>query len=228
MCGRYRLKEPEKAIAEFSDESGVGLGPAFNVAPTRVMPVILGGHRQVAMAWGYVPFYERNNPKAFGLINARGESAIEKPAFRQAVQKRRCAIVADGFYEWRKNPDGTKQPFFIGLKGGAPFAFAGIFEPGVGDTPAGFCILTTGPNDLMKPIHERMPVILDRSTVDAWIEPAEMPIGQYEKAVVSYPTERMEAWPVLPIVNNARNDLPICSEPIPDETCFTPGPAPAS
>ena len=216
MCGRYRLKEPEKAIAEFSDESGIGLGPVFNVAPTRVMPVILAGHRRVAMSWGYIPYYEQNNPKAFGLINARAETAFEKSAFRQSVQKRRCAILADGFYEWRKNADGSKQPFFIGMKGGAPFAFAGIFESGATEKPPGFCILTTGPNTLMKPIHERMPVILNRDTVDRWIAPETMLADNYAEAVIAYSSEAMEAWPVLPIVNNARNDSELCSAPIPD------------
>ena len=214
MCGRYRLKEPEKALAEFSDESGVGLGPVFNVAPTRVMPVILGDHRQVAMAWGFLPYYQKNNPKAFGLINARSETAIDKPAFRQAVQTRRCAVLADGFYEWRKREDGSKEPYFIGLRGGRPFAFAALYEPAVAEKPPGFCILTTGPNELMKPIHERMPVILDAETADRWLGPAAMSQDHYAKVVVSYPADRMEAWPVLPIVNNARNDSPLCSEPI--------------
>lgn len=214
MCGRYRLKDPEAALREFSDEEGLGLGPAFNVAPTQVMPVVLSDRKQVAMAWAFVPPQDQANPKAFGLINARAETAREKPAFRDAVKARRCAVIADGFYEWKKNADGSKQAYFISLKDEAPFAFAGVYTDASATRPPGYCILTTAPNPIMAPIHDRMPVILTPEAAEVWLQKGELPKETYETTVTPFPTEAMQAWPVLPLVNSVRNDSPECCQPV--------------
>ena len=206
--------DPGKAIREFSDEEGLGLGPGFNVAPAQVMPVVLSDRKQVTMPWGFVGAQDQANPKAFGLINARAETAREKPTFREAVKSRRCAVVADGFYEWKKNSDGSKQAYFICLKDEAPFAFAGIYTEKTTTRPSGYCILTTAPNDLMQSIHDRMPVILTPETVGSWVEGRELPGGQYEALIQPFASSAMQAWPVLPLVNSVRNDSPDCCKPV--------------
>jgi putative SOS response-associated peptidase YedK len=181
------------------------------------MPVIRELDRRPCletMRWGLLPFYERGKAKPLVHINARAETAREKPTFRQSVASRRCAILADGFYEWRRTDFPTKQPYFIGLRGEVPFAFAGIFEEGDADGPGGFCILTTTPNDLVGRIHDRMPVILNPATAERWV--AGPSVGEAEFAALTrpYPAAEMAAWPVAPLVNSPRNDLPECSVPV--------------
>ena len=218
MCGRYRLKDPRQASLAFLPGTVPELAaPRWNVAPTQSMPVIRSqDHRPclVSMRWGLVPFYERRKEKPLVLINARAETALAKPAFRQSVASRRCAILADGFYEWRRNDSQTKQPYFIGLRGDVPFAFAGIFEEEDPGGPGGFCILTTTPNALVCQIHDRMPVILNPATAARWVEGGS--IGEADFAVLArpYPAAEMAAWPVSPLVNSPRNDLAECSVPV--------------
>ena len=214
MCGRYRLRDPERAIQEFADESGVGLGPVYNVAPTRQMPVVVAPRALARMSWGFVPFFSRSDPKAFGLINARVETVEEKPSFRQAFRERRCVVLADGFYEWRKDAAGGKEPFFIGLRDEAVFGFAGIYEPSAKPGINGYCVLTTAPNSLMRPIHERMPVILDRESASRWLAPGPLDRAAVDSFRQPYPAERMVAWRVSPLVNNARNEGEECCRPV--------------
>jgi putative SOS response-associated peptidase YedK len=218
MCGRYRLKDPKQAFLAFLP--GVAPGPEtprWNVAPTQAMPVIRNQDRQprlVAMRWGLIPFYERRKPKPLLLINARAETALAKPAFRQSVAGRRCAILADGFYEWRRTDSPTKQPYFIGLRGEVPFAFAGIFEEEDGDGTGGFCILTTAPNDLVGRIHDRMPVILNPAAAARWVDGGSIGEADFAALTRPYPATEMEAWPVAQLVNSPRNDLSECSVPV--------------
>jgi putative SOS response-associated peptidase YedK len=197
MCGRYRLKDPKQASLAFLRETFPGLEmPRWNVAPTQSLPVI------------------RRKEKPLSLINARAETALAKPAFRQCVASRRCAILADGFYEWRRTDVQTKQPYFIGLRGDVPFAFAGIFEEDDEGGAGGFCILTTTPNDLVVRIHDRMPVILNPATAAKWIDGDSMGEAEFAALTRSYPAAEMEAWPVAQLVNSPRNDISECSVPI--------------
>ena len=214
MCGRYRLRDPERAIQEFADESGVGVGPLYNVAPTRQMPVVVATRAVKLMSWGFAPFFSRADPTAFGIINARSETVDEKPSFRQAFRERRCVVLADGFYEWRKDPSGGKQPFFIGLKDDAAFGLAGIYDPSAKPGIDGFCILTTVPNSLMRPIHDRMPVILDRNRAARWLSGGPLDRAGAEAIREPFPAEAMVAWMVSPVVNNARNETAECCKPV--------------
>jgi putative SOS response-associated peptidase YedK len=148
------------------------------------------------------------------MINARSETVGEKPAFRDALAKRRCLVLADGFYEWRKNADGAKTPMWIHLPGKEPFAFAGLYafwkQPD-GEWQHSCTILTTVPNELMAPIHDRMPVILPREAEELWLGGED--IGALRSLLAPYPAEAMAAPPVSPRVNNVRNDSPECIEP---------------
>lgn len=223
MCGRYTLRDPA-AVREAMDAIGATcehdlLTSRFNVAPTQPMPVVTAEEGRVTcqiMRWGIVPFYAREDPKPRELINARSETAAEKPTFKQSVQKRRCVVPADGFFEWQKHPDGSRSPYFMRLRSEAPFWIAGIYEAASELFPAGYALLTTGPNEVMKPIHDRMPVILAREAAIARLTPGPMSSDEVRRYCQSYPAEEMRAQEVSRIVNNARNDVPECVLPFQD------------
>lgn len=220
MCGRYTLADPamvNEAIRDFGAEPH-DVPQRFNGAPSQLMPVVLHkaeGIQQVLFRWGIVPFFARKEPKPLQLINARSETAAEKPTFRQSVQRRRCVVPADGFFEWQRHPDGkSKTPFYIRLKGGRPFWIAALYEDESPPHPAGFVLLTTGPNSFMASIHDRMPVILDADEARSWISPGAIAPEAVHALCDSYPADRMEAAAVSSIVNNARNDVPECIVPV--------------
>jgi putative SOS response-associated peptidase YedK len=149
------------------------------------------------------------------MINARADSVAEKPSFRSAFQKRRCLVVADGFYEWQKL-NGKKQPYYIGLKGGSPFAFAGLWEhwQDPEDKPVETCtIITTDANDLVKPIHDRMPVILQPKEYQEWLDPGVEDKVELQKLLQPYPSEAMTAYTVSSFVSNPKNEDPRCVAP---------------
>ncbi|MGF1473397.1 MAG: SOS response-associated peptidase [Rubrobacteraceae bacterium] len=220
MCGRYTLAtEVEKLVEEFDLSGAVpDLSPSYNVAPTQDIATILGDgeeRRLALMRWGLIPSWADDPQIGSRMINARSETAAEKPSFRAAFKKRRCLIPADGFYEWQKT-NGAKQPFHIRKKGGRTFAFAGLWESwreDDGPEIRSCTILTTEANDLLTPIHGRMPVILDPENYDFWLDPdiedAE-PLGQLLRP---YPPEGMEAYPVSRHVNKPSNNDPRCVEP---------------
>lgn len=220
MCGRYTFTNPDavKAALEALDvEIEAALPRRFNVAPTQEMPVVVareGGVACLSMKWGIVPFFARKDAKPMQLINARSETVASKPTFKQSVQKRRCVVPADGFFEWKRDPDGTKTPYFIRLRTESPFWIAGIYEAAGGDVPAGYALLTTGPNELMKPIHDRMPVILSTDRAKAWLQPGALENEQIAAFCTSYKADEMRADEVSRIVNNARNDVPDCVVPV--------------
>lgn len=220
MCGRYTLADPARvneAIWSLGAEPH-DVPQRFNGAPTQLMPVVLQqteGIRQALYRWGIVPFFARKDPKPLQLINARSETAAEKPTFRQSIQRRRCVVPADGFFEWQRHPDGkSKTPYYIRIKDGRPFWIAGIYEDEALPHPAGFVLLTTGPNSLMAPIHDRMPVILDLEEARTWITPGAIDPNRVRELCDSYPAEAMEAAAVSSVVNNARNDVPECIVPV--------------
>jgi putative SOS response-associated peptidase YedK len=172
------------------------------------------------MRWGLVPSWANDTKIAYTTINARAEEVATKPAYRDALKKRRCLIPADAFYEWQKLGAKTRQPYAIALKSGEPYAFAGLWErwqpkapaadpkdPSAAPIPAleTFTILTTDPNQLMEPIHDRMPVLLERSNYDRWLDPGD-PARPPIDLLRAYPAEQMTAWKVSDRVGNVRND----------------------
>jgi putative SOS response-associated peptidase YedK len=215
MCGRY-LIENTAAIRDLSLRlffvGWPDFAQRFNAAPSQTMPVIATGEdgkaRAATMRWGLVPFWDKSEKPRLAPINAKSEEAFSKPMFRQPIQKRRCLVPADGFYEWQKLDGDRKQPFVIRLKGASPFFFAGIYESATGVRPETFLVFTTAPNALMAQIHNRMPVILPDEVAKRWIEPGPLTADQLIDFTSSYPAAKMEARPISVLVNNPRNDLP--------------------
>ncbi len=213
MCGRFTLTIDtgglQQAFPGFAPPPG-GLTPRYNIAPTQPVAVIAndGRSRVEYFVWGLIPSWARDPAIASRLINARAETLAEKPSFRAAYRRRRCLVLADGFYEWRR--DGkVKTPVWIHLRSGEPFAFAGLWEvwhSPQGDEIPSCTIITTGPNDLVRPIHDRMPVILPRERYAEWLDPAERPAGALAPLLAPYPAESMAAHAVSTAVNNARSD----------------------
>jgi putative SOS response-associated peptidase YedK len=191
--------------------------PRFNVAPSQGVPVIVGredGPSLTMMRWGFQPAWMRGDGQRPPPINARGESLLERPMFRGAVAHGRCLIPADGFYEWLAIPgQKTKQPMYIRLKGGDLFAFAGLYVQGPSDVGETCVIVTTAANEVLAPIHERMPVILDREVEKRWLDP-DLEDGQAALAYLQpVSPERFEAFPVSSRVSSARNEGPELIEP---------------
>jgi putative SOS response-associated peptidase YedK len=198
---------------------------SYNIAPRSVQPVVRlnpdTGQREFALhRWGLVPFWAKDAKLGYSTFNARAEEAAAKPAFREALKKRRCLVPADAFYEWQSPNPGmdakTKQPFAIALKSGEPYAFAGLWErwqPREGAGLETFTILTTDPNELMEPIHNRMPVILEPRDYFRWLSPGD-PARPPVDLLRPFPAEKMLAWPVSGRVGNVRNNNPELLEPI--------------
>jgi putative SOS response-associated peptidase YedK len=213
--------------------------PRYNIAPTQTLPIIraAGGDsavgdsagnklvdaerpdgmaaagRQWTLArWGLVPSWAKDPKIGNQMINARSETAATKPSFRAAMQRRRCLVPADGFYEWQAQ-GGQKQPFYIGLAGGGPFAFAGLWEHwrGPDEEFDSYTILTTTANERLQALHERMPVILCPADYDTWLDPA-VAADAVQTLMRPYAAEEMAAFPVSREVNNPRNDTPACIE----------------
>jgi len=188
---------------------------SYNIAPQSVQPVVRlnpgSGHREFALQrWGLVPFWAKDAKLGFSTFSARAEEAARKPAFREALEKRRCLVPANAFYEWQQVDAKTKQPFAIALKSGAPCAFAGLWDswqPPQGLPLETFTILTTSPNEIMKPIHNRMPVILEPGDYARWLSPGDQAKPPVE-LLRPFPAEQMRAWPVNSRVGNVRNNDP--------------------
>jgi putative SOS response-associated peptidase YedK len=219
MCGRYTLRTPVGRLAEeFGFEaSSVELPPNYNVAPTQEVAAVLseGGERRLELLrWGLIPPWADDPQIGSRMINARSETAPEKPSFRRAFRERRCLIPADGFYEW-KRMNGSKQPYYIHMKEGRPFAFAGLWESwkdNGGPEIRSCAILTTKPNALAGEIHDRMPVILPAGSYDAWLDP-DAERDELYGLLAPYPEDEMEAYPVSRFVNSPSNNDPRCIEP---------------
>ena len=216
MCGRFTQSQSIQTVAkEFQVEQvSSDLGPSYNIAPTQKVAVIItdGIKQLVPVRWGLVPSWAKDPSIGSKMINARAETVTEKASYRNAFKKRRCLVVADGFYEWQKTGD-AKRPIYIRLKSGKPFAFAGLYE--VWKSPEGkevttCTIITTEANELMKPIHERMPVIIPAESQDEWLDPAAEGKDQLLDMLRPYPAGEMEAYPVSKRVNSPRNNSPEC------------------
>lgn len=228
MCGRFsQTQSPDAIAAAFQLSAIPDLTPRYNIAPTQAVSVVTvsrksGDRVHHAKRWGLIPRWAKDAAIGARLINARAETVAEKPAFRDAFQRRRCLVVADGFYEWLRTGDrGTKQPFYLHLRDRQPFAFAGLWErwrdPAIAEPRFSCTILTTAPNALMAPIHNRMPVILPPSAYDLWLDPTLDAPNALTPLLRPYEADEMEAYPVSTHVNNARNDSPACLAPLTSE-----------
>jgi putative SOS response-associated peptidase YedK len=213
MCGRYALFGPSSRHGDyFQTGRWPEFSDRFNIAPSTWVPVIRqapdGGRVADLLRWGLVPHWAKDESIGAKLNNARGETVAEKPSFRSAYQRRRCIVSAMGFYEWQAVPAERKQPWFIHLKSGQPMALGGIWESWTspnGDIIRSFCIVTVGPNEIMAPIHDRMPVILKPEDWLAWLSPA-TEMMRVSPLVKPAPSGTMEAWPVSRRLNSARED----------------------
>ena len=224
MCGRYTLTAEGQTVADFFGLlEEPDLEPRYNIAPTQQIPVVLEdasseGRTLEMMHWGLIPSWSKDPSIGARMINARAETVSEKPSYRSAFKRRRCLIVADGFYEWKKTDDG-KQPYYLRLKDELPFGFAGLWESWSmdgGEELRSATIITTEPNEMAAEIHNRMPVILPPDLYDAWLEPdnddQEELLSMLTPA--SPPADEMEAYPVSKRVNRPANDEPGVLEPV--------------
>ena len=218
MCGRYTLRTPiDSLVGTFEiEEYPSSITPNYNVAPTQEVAAVVeeDDQRKLEMFhWGLIPSWAKDPAIGNKMINARAETVSEKPSFRSAFKKRRCLILADGFYEWKKTDDG-KQPYHVKMENGSPFAFAGLWETWKDGEEIRSCtIITTEANDLMKEIHHRMPVILPPEDYDMWLD-----LDFEEKEALTsllkpYPADAMEAYPVSRRVNKPSNNEPSVVEP---------------
>ncbi len=221
MCGRFTLTTPAELLAEaFGLDEPLDLGPRYNIAPTQPVAAVrripAGAPRSVSMLrWGLVPSWSREPRGRTLLINARAESLVEKPAFREAFERRRCLIPADGFYEWR-HVNGTKEAYLVRRADSRPFAFAGLWEPSAERDPGveGTCtIVTTDPNLVLREIHDRMPVILDPEDWNRWLDPEMHKVSALRALLRPCPPETLTLTRVGPAVNNSSNETPDCAQP---------------
>ena len=221
MCGRFTLTvDPADLREAFPGLTfPEGMAPRYNIAPSqRVAVAANNGKNEVEFfKWGLVPSWAKDVSIGNRMINARAESLAEKPSFRAAYKRRRCLILADGFYEWKAEPgQKSKTPMLIRLKSGEPFAFAGLWEawhPDQEDALLSCTIITTTPNALMEKIHDRMPAILKPDVYAVWLDPAEQTPDKLNKLLKPYPATQMTAFPVSRLVNDPKNDSPKCIVP---------------
>lgn len=218
MCGRFNQTASGEEVAEaLGLDEAPELAPRYNIAPTQPVAVVgvqpkTGRRGLAALTWGLVPRTSLGGDR--GFINARAETAGEKAFFREAFARRRCLIPATGFYEWQKLDSKRRQPWLIRMASGRVFAFAGLWEPAAAPGGSSTCaILTTEPNEVARPIHDRMPVILDPADYGRWLDPALTLPGEVRPLLRSYPADLMTAFPVTTAVNNPRFDDPLCLAP---------------
>jgi putative SOS response-associated peptidase YedK len=221
MCGRFTLAaDPSELGDEFEGfEFPKGFAPRYNISPSQpVLAIRNDGKRQADfLVWGLVPSWAKDASIGSRLINARGETLAEKPAFRGAYKYKRCLIPADGFYEWKAEPGKKiKTPYAIRMKSGRPFAFAGLWDEWHspdGSVLYSCTIITTAPNQLTAPIHNRMPVILRRHDYTEWLDPLPRPAESLSGLIRPFPAELLDAYPVSTLVNSPANDAPECIQP---------------
>jgi putative SOS response-associated peptidase YedK len=218
MCGRYTLRTPVDSLVErFEiDEYPSSITLSYNIAPTQEVAAVVeeDEKRKLEMFhWGLIPSWAKDSTIGNKMINARAETVSEKPSFRSAFKKRRCLILADGFYEWQKTDDG-KQPYYIKMQDESPFAFAGLWENWQnGEEIRSATIITTDANDLMDEIHHRMPVILHPEDYAMWLDPDFDEKEPLTTLLKPYPADVMEAYAVSRRVNKPSNNEPSVLEP---------------
>jgi len=217
MCGRFTLIR----LADFTDlfpwivSPEAAPGARYNIAPGQAVAAVANHERPKVefYQWGLIPSWAKDPSIGQRMINARAETLAQKPAFRTALRRRRCLIPADGFYEWRRNRDGSKAPVYIRMASGRPFGFAGLWDEwhGPDGSVAPSCtIITTTPNELVRGIHDRMPVILMEDVYRQWLEPGEKAAEEMAGLLLPYPAGQMTAVEVSRAVNNPKNDSAEC------------------
>jgi len=221
MCGRFSLttdilKLQQQFNFEFNDE--ITINPRFNIAPSQqVLTIGSDGGKRIGttMKWGLLPFWSKDVKIGYKMINARAESIDEKPSFRTPFKSKRCLVLADGFYEWKKEGK-EKQPFRFVMKEEKPFAFAGLWDQWnkAGESLYTCTIITTRPNKVTEEVHDRMPVILDEDVYDIWLNPKTDDTDYLKSLLIPYPAEKMKAYPVSQIVNSPKNDIVECLSPL--------------
>jgi putative SOS response-associated peptidase YedK len=222
MCGRFTLTIDPGELQDLIPGLVVpgDIRPRFNIAPSQPIAVLpnTGNNTLDFYVWGLIPSWAKDPAIGNRMINARSETLAEKPSFRSAFRRKRCLIFADGFYEWQQAEAGKpKQPMYVCMKDQKPFAFAGLWEMWFapdGSEVRSCTIITTEPNDLMKNIHNRMPVILPSSSYPLWIDPNEQPPERFKELLIPFPAEAMKAYPVSRFVNSPNNDSPECVKPL--------------
>ena len=229
MCGRFTLSTPADVVAEVLELASLPvLEPRYNIAPTQLALAVRGaradaggaaggvpGRRGDMLRWGLIPRWAKDVSIGARMINARGETLTSKPSFRSAFRRRRCLIPADGFYEWQQRGKG-KQPYYIKRHDGMVFALAGLWElwQSPDGAPVESCtIITTEPNDAVKPLHDRMPVILAPGDFDLWLDPEVTQPERVQPLLRPSPPEELVAYPVSTHVNSPAHDSPECVAP---------------
>ena len=222
MCGRYGRRADKQRIAEWMQTHSTNVfddtcfAPSYNVCPQSFQPVVrlepeTGERELTVMRWGLVPFWAKDTKIGFNTINAKAETVPSSPTFREAWKRRRCLIPAEWFYEWQKLDEKHKQPYAISMKDDSMFAFGGLWEKwkdkASGEELQSYTVITTDPNELLEPIHNRMPVIVARKDYERWMastDPAHLPVDLLKP----YPAEEMKVWKVSSAVGNVRNNTP--------------------
>ncbi|HEV2265183.1 MAG TPA: SOS response-associated peptidase [Stellaceae bacterium] len=229
MCGRYKLATPAEILRDvFGFVERPNLPARYNVAPTQDAPVVRqrrqpAGERTVQnLRWGLIPSWAKDAKIGASLMNARAESLASRPAFAKALRQRRCAVLADGFYDW-SGEGAARQPYLVTRRDNAPFAFAGLWDRWIDPRDAAatptdsFTIVTTAANELLRPLHPRMPVILAGADLNAWLDPASEP-ARVTSALAGVPVADLRYVPVAKRVNSARIDEANLTEPVGPET----------
>jgi putative SOS response-associated peptidase YedK len=217
MCGRFQASSAPAELARWFKTTGPlpNVQQRYNAAPSQNLPIVLCGHetgkrRLVILRWGLIPGWAKDAKIGYSTINAMAETVAIKPAFGDAFVRRRCLVPADGFYEWKQFDAKMKQPYRFIMRDGSPMAFAGLWEqwndPASGETVRSFTIVTTAPNALCAPIHNRMPVILDPTDYPAWLGEKPALPDELQALLRPFPAERMEAHMIGPEIGNVRND----------------------
>jgi putative SOS response-associated peptidase YedK len=223
MCGRFTLRASGEELMNLFAQAGlsvdplpVALVPRYNIAPSQpllaVRPRAEGaGMEQTFLSWGLIPSWSKDPNTGYKAINARSETVAEKPSFRAGYKYRRCLLPADGFYEWQKQ-GRSKQPWLIAMADGSPFCFAALWERWErhGSAIESCTLLTTEPNELVAPIHNRMPVILHPEDYATWLDRTNQKAEGLAHLLRPFPAASMSAHPVSPLVNNPQNDVPAC------------------
>ena len=221
MCGRYRLSRRKQLIAEYFETGNeVDWEPRYNIAPSQQVGIIRQDperpERYFALArWGLIPSWASDASIGSKTINARSETVLTKPAFRDAFSSRRCLLPADGFFEWRRS-GREKQPFHFGMQDDSLFAFAGLWDrwrDPAGDVVESCSILTTTPNSLLANIHDRMPVILRQENYDLWLDAGFKDVKALAEVLVPFEAAQMRCFPVSTRINAVTNDDPDCVVP---------------
>jgi len=211
MCGRYAIAKPDEISARFGVPTQLELSARYNVAPSQTLPIIDQSGQLTLMRWGLIPSWAKEPSVGNRMINARAETIAQKPAFRKALRTQRCLVPASGFFEWKKTADG-KVPHYFHRRDDELFAFAGLYDawrnPATGDEILSYTILTTTPNQLVAPVHDRMPVMLTRDHEELWLNPDETEPERLLPLLAPYPAGDMEAHPVSRLVNSPATDAP--------------------